>query len=72
MERTQCPHCKKVVTFKRSDELPHFPFCSERCKMADLGMWFRGEHRIPDVKADSAKETTKPKAPNATTKRTTR
>jgi endogenous inhibitor of DNA gyrase (YacG/DUF329 family) len=24
------------------------PFCSERCKMADLGRWLREEYRLPD------------------------
>ena len=23
------------------------PFCSERCKLADLGRWLGGEYRIP-------------------------
>jgi len=23
------------------------PFCSKRCKMADLGRWLSGEYRIP-------------------------
>jgi endogenous inhibitor of DNA gyrase (YacG/DUF329 family) len=23
------------------------PFCSERCKMADLGRWLRGDYRVP-------------------------
>jgi len=23
------------------------PFCSERCKMADLGRWLKGDYRIP-------------------------
>ena len=23
------------------------PFCSERCKMADLGRWLGGEYRVP-------------------------
>jgi endogenous inhibitor of DNA gyrase (YacG/DUF329 family) len=23
------------------------PFCSERCKMADLGTWLAGEYRVP-------------------------
>lgn len=22
------------------------PFCSERCKMADLGRWFAGDYRV--------------------------
>jgi len=24
----------------------HFPFCSRRCKLIDLGKWFDGEHCI--------------------------
>lgn len=25
---------------------PSAPFCSERCRLADLGKWFSGEYRI--------------------------
>jgi endogenous inhibitor of DNA gyrase (YacG/DUF329 family) len=31
-----CPVCKKVEV-KQAD--PEFPFCSERCKLIDLGNW---------------------------------
>jgi endogenous inhibitor of DNA gyrase (YacG/DUF329 family) len=34
-----------------------FPFCSERCQLADLGRWLAGDYRIagePDPKADGA------------------
>ena len=31
----KCPICKKQVAF--SD--PYMPFCSERCKLIDLGNW---------------------------------
>ena len=31
----KCPICKKEV--KR--ENPEFPFCSERCRILDLGNW---------------------------------
>lgn len=31
----RCPICKKEV--KRGD--PEFPFCSERCRIIDLGNW---------------------------------
>jgi len=24
------------------------PFCSERCKMADLGRWLSEDYRVPD------------------------
>jgi endogenous inhibitor of DNA gyrase (YacG/DUF329 family) len=23
------------------------PFCSERCKLADLGRWLKGDYRVP-------------------------
>jgi len=31
-----CPVCKKVEV-KQGD--PEFPFCSERCRLIDLGNW---------------------------------
>jgi len=37
-----CPMCGKIAT---SDD-PHFPFCSQRCRWADLGEWFDEERRI--------------------------
>jgi len=38
----KCPTCKKPV--KSSD--PEFPFCSERCRMIDLGKWASGAYVI--------------------------
>jgi hypothetical protein len=32
----QCPICKKPTD---SQEHPEFPFCSDRCKLLDLGNW---------------------------------
>jgi uncharacterized protein len=26
---------------------PAAPFCSERCRLVDLGRWFREEQRLP-------------------------
>ena len=31
-----CPICKKPTN---SETHPEFPFCSERCKLQDLGNW---------------------------------
>jgi endogenous inhibitor of DNA gyrase (YacG/DUF329 family) len=43
-----CPACGgKVIRGPRRDA-PHFPFCSERCRLVDLGKWFSGEHRIEE------------------------
>ena len=42
-----CPICKKPVLYEKGREIPpHFPFCSERCKMVDLGKWLTDEYAI--------------------------
>jgi endogenous inhibitor of DNA gyrase (YacG/DUF329 family) len=28
------------------------PFCSERCKLADLGRWLSEDYRVPDEPAE--------------------
>ena len=38
-----CPVCKKVDV-KRED--PEFPFCSDRCRLIDLGKWASGAYVI--------------------------
>lgn len=35
----KCPICKKEVSPEVSPEDTFFPFCSERCKIIDLGNW---------------------------------
>ncbi|WP_346837138.1 DNA gyrase inhibitor YacG [Microbulbifer sp. SAOS-129_SWC] len=39
-----CPSCKKPIEW--SSAFPHRPFCSERCKLIDLGEWAAEGHRI--------------------------
>ncbi len=39
-----CPACKKVVPREDGLRPPTFPFCCDRCKMADLGRWFGEEY----------------------------
>ena len=38
----RCPTCKKLVL--RTD--PEFPFCSQRCRVIDLGKWASGGYVI--------------------------
>lgn len=38
----RCPTCKKLVL--RTDR--EFPFCSERCRLIDLGKWASGGYVI--------------------------
>lgn len=48
--------CKKTTTW---EENPNRPFCSERCKLIDLGKWMFEEYKIPGEKAEEEKEETK-------------
>jgi uncharacterized protein len=38
-----CPVCKKKV----EPASPYVPFCSDRCRLIDLGNWATGQYRIP-------------------------
>jgi endogenous inhibitor of DNA gyrase (YacG/DUF329 family) len=40
-----CPACGKKSIFEPWN--PWRPFCSERCRMLDLGAWASGSYRIP-------------------------
>ncbi|MGB5180550.1 MAG: DNA gyrase inhibitor YacG [Gammaproteobacteria bacterium] len=42
----KCPTCGTEVEW--IDAQPWRPFCSERCKLIDLGSWFDESNRIPD------------------------
>jgi endogenous inhibitor of DNA gyrase (YacG/DUF329 family) len=43
--RIVCPICKTVLE-NAPDDHPVRPFCSQRCKSADLYNWLSGEYRI--------------------------
>ena len=40
-----CPQCGKAVEWTPASRWR--PFCSERCKLIDLGAWATGAYRIP-------------------------
>lgn len=51
----QCPICKREVKEPAGDEpRGFFPFCSDRCKLIDLGRWLGGKYQIPVVDIDEA------------------
>lgn len=48
MDRTlPCPQCAAVVVQIEGAWPATFPFCSERCRLVDLGRWLREEYRVP-------------------------
>jgi hypothetical protein len=44
----KCPICKKEVALGD----PHMPFCSERCRVIDLGNWASGQYVISTPATD--------------------
>jgi endogenous inhibitor of DNA gyrase (YacG/DUF329 family) len=41
-----CPRCGAPAAFSPSNRWR--PFCSERCKLIDLGNWANERYRVPD------------------------
>jgi endogenous inhibitor of DNA gyrase (YacG/DUF329 family) len=42
----RCPTCERTFEITSISELPSFPFCSDRCRLIDLGRWMDGSYRI--------------------------
>ena len=51
-----CPTCRKPVHWSETNR--YRPFCSDRCRLIDLGAWANENHRIPadDLDDESASE----------------
>jgi endogenous inhibitor of DNA gyrase (YacG/DUF329 family) len=50
----ECPNCGAQVPWNPDSEWK--PFCSERCKMIDLGAWFSEERAIPDQPESASRQ----------------
>ncbi len=47
MERAiPCPACGKQVPLESEQRPQQAPFCSERCRLIDLGKWAEGRYSI--------------------------
>jgi endogenous inhibitor of DNA gyrase (YacG/DUF329 family) len=42
--KLNCPTCKKIVLW--TNDFPFRPFCSDRCRLIDLGEWASETHKI--------------------------
>jgi uncharacterized protein len=59
--RVKCPTCQRDLDWASA---PFRPFCSERCRLIDLGAWLSGQHAIPGESVEaSEKQVTVPSAP---------
>jgi endogenous inhibitor of DNA gyrase (YacG/DUF329 family) len=44
MTRVKCPTCRRELDWETA---PYRPFCSDRCRLIDLGAWLTERHAIP-------------------------
>ena len=51
-----CPQCGKEHVWDTANR--YRPFCSERCKMIDLGKWANEEYRVEQRERDSGDQET--------------
>ena len=51
-----CPICQKAVAEGDAD----FPFCSERCRIIDLGNWATDKYVIPGPQTPDPREEDEP------------
>lgn len=46
--RAKCPTCRRELDWQTA---PFRPFCSERCRLVDLGAWLTEQRAIADDSA---------------------
>jgi uncharacterized protein len=61
--RVNCPNCGRPVDW--TPESRFKPFCSERCRLIDLGDWLSESHRIADTESAPGDESAEDELPPA-------
>ena len=56
--KVPCPTCKRDIEW--SEASPFRPFCSERCKLIDLGEWAAERYRVPAEEPPGEDDTQEP------------
>ncbi|MBX3473547.1 MAG: DNA gyrase inhibitor YacG [Planctomycetes bacterium] len=46
LRRRKCPQCSRHFTSAGLADNPAFPFCSEKCKLLDLGTWLSDGYAV--------------------------
>jgi endogenous inhibitor of DNA gyrase (YacG/DUF329 family) len=49
----KCPLCEKAFNYYDSD---FRPFCSERCRLIDLGAWLNESYAVPEKPTEGINE----------------
>lgn len=64
MSLVKCPTCNRPVDYSPTNKWR--PFCSERCKLIDLGEWAAEKHAIPGENLSDEFEPNSRKTPDET------
>jgi endogenous inhibitor of DNA gyrase (YacG/DUF329 family) len=48
--KVKCPRCGKQTALEDNS---YWPFCSERCKLVDLGHWLSDSYSITEAEAEN-------------------
>jgi endogenous inhibitor of DNA gyrase (YacG/DUF329 family) len=54
MTQVKCPHCGKLTRWSQQNAFR--PFCSERCKLIDLGAWASDRYSIAGRQTDEGED----------------
>lgn len=60
--KVKCPTCERAIEWTQA---PYRPFCSERCRLIDLGAWLSERNAIPGEPAASLTESEPERAPDS-------
>lgn len=52
MNILRCPICDREIDSASEREAAYRPFCSDRCRLIDLGRWLGGRYRLDDPTPD--------------------
>ena len=61
VQRVKCPTCQREIDWSQA---PFRPFCSERCRLIDLGARLTERHAIPGEPAPEGAASEEPKRPD--------
>jgi len=56
----KCPTCRREVEWSPASQ--YRPFCSDRCRLVDMGAWLTEQRGIPD-EAESTEDRLHPDSP---------
>ncbi|MBI4123503.1 MAG: DNA gyrase inhibitor YacG [Betaproteobacteria bacterium] len=63
VRKVPCPRCGRRAPFSAENQWR--PFCSERCRLIDLGLWASEGYRVPSEEPPDPAQDPSPKPPES-------